>query len=531
MTTGQKRIYEYQADDSTYEQLNRSYLGIIPYGVYAGFDADIAGSTGLNLDILQATTGLKRVDVAGVEETVMGIIKTRQGVLIHEYDDIQLAITLTGADGRKDIIVCDHVYLQTTGGAVATYSVIEGVASGSPVAPSYDSKIQTLIGTLEMLPNETDVNSAIWTKATLPTLGGGDIAFRDRDNTFTKINTFSGVVNFSGNIVQSGVTTALFIDVTVDDLTINKTLVIDHSLTPISPHATLFELTIGDGNYFIVDDSVGFWVKEILGAATRGRRITIEVPDTSAILFDSVLGKVLLPDSWVNHGYTSFSTTVDGDIIELMADGTNWKILTTQNFHPDKPTLDGPNDFTHMQRWYDGGVVGSVSGQTKNPNGGGNHYINSLTHLGAMHNDWQSGTTITIVCLAEAGGIRHMMSEAPYAGAVKIKLGGDDVPIDTLFWSDTEAVVTLRYDDRLDLWVADAMHGFITDWANFVFDTSMTTVGGVNFPSYRVNWMTGRLEMRGMIQADGAISATVNIVNLTIPAWARPSVDKILQLP
>lgn len=132
----QKRIHDYRGPRSS-ENLNDHLVGIVPPGVYQGF----------------------QVSALGVISP--GVLLTAEGVRIEETEPIQLQIPV-GAPGlpRTDLVVCVHEYLKTVPPEPARYEVVTGVPGPSrPVPPLPANAI--LLATCRM-----EMGGEVWYTAT-----------------------------------------------------------------------------------------------------------------------------------------------------------------------------------------------------------------------------------------------------------------------------------------------------------------------------------------------------------------------------
>ena len=119
----QKISFQYRDPEDT-ELLNRRWEGIIDPGVKQGFEVTL-GSTGPN----PATTITIRA----------GVLVTNDYCRIEETEPIIDALPIpanASADPRWDLVVCEHRYLRSVPPPVATYAIIQGQASTTPMLPS-----------------------------------------------------------------------------------------------------------------------------------------------------------------------------------------------------------------------------------------------------------------------------------------------------------------------------------------------------------------------------------------------------------
>lgn len=165
----QKIYFNWEDDDST-KDLNHRTLGISEPGRYRGFD--FGSTSGLNLTLNHNTTGVNvtmfNTPTQSVEKR--GVILTKQGVVIHETDDIVLPIAAGHATlPRIDVVICEHEYVEVQGGSTATYYVVQGTPATNPVAPTLTQpQIKTILGQILVPAGATNLNNAVYTQADAP---------------------------------------------------------------------------------------------------------------------------------------------------------------------------------------------------------------------------------------------------------------------------------------------------------------------------------------------------------------------------
>lgn len=193
----QKRFWNWEDDDYTLSLNHRDLLSMPP-GLYAGFDAVLGAS--LTLQLVHSTTGIQITNLGKSLSNKWGMWRSKMGVFVHEDANINLAISAGDSTfPRIDLIVAEHEYSQVTGGASATYSVIEGTPAASPSAPSLtDANIQTIIGRIYIPANTTTLDEAgvIYTKERIPNYGNdSSIAHLDIEQLWTELQKFQIVTN------------------------------------------------------------------------------------------------------------------------------------------------------------------------------------------------------------------------------------------------------------------------------------------------------------------------------------------------
>lgn len=196
----QRRFWNYKDDDSTFD-LNFRELGIFEAGRYRGFDPLLAA--GLTLELNHLATGVDKTQLDGVTVTRYGLWNSKQGVIVTEDTAINLTIAAGDpTDPRIDLIVGQHQYIATTGGAVAIYLVIQGTPAPNPVAPALTlPDLQVELGRLYVPAGMTDLNGTgvVYTQALVPDYSGDDtVAHTDRTNDFQALQIFEGFEQYAG---------------------------------------------------------------------------------------------------------------------------------------------------------------------------------------------------------------------------------------------------------------------------------------------------------------------------------------------
>lgn len=208
----QKIYWSFKDDDSTFN-LNRRFLGILDSGLYRGFDAALAA--GLNLTLVHTVNGVTEVEINQSATIDVGVLISRQGVVIKETSAIVLPISAGHATlDRIDLIICEHQYVQVTGGQPAVYSVIQGVPSATPVAPALTSpNKQIILGTLFVPATTTNLNGAgvIYTKADNPFFAGDtDVLKSNLKQNSAERKTFDKGIALTQDVATIGGTTITF---------------------------------------------------------------------------------------------------------------------------------------------------------------------------------------------------------------------------------------------------------------------------------------------------------------------------------
>lgn len=198
----QRRYWEYDADDKTID-LSAFLLGVHPPGLYRGFDFVPTADMTLRLD--HATTGFRYTDINKVQSSLTGMLKTPQGVLIHEDEAVTLSLQpANSSNPRIDLVVCTHEYVEISGGAQAIYEVITGSPSSNPVAPQLSSpNIQVAIGQVIIPAGVTALNKAgvVYTRSEPPFFANKQNVRLNGGQTIEGLKKFSTIPEAAGRKV------------------------------------------------------------------------------------------------------------------------------------------------------------------------------------------------------------------------------------------------------------------------------------------------------------------------------------------
>lgn len=165
-----QRVYWNWKDADLTADLNAWMHGMMPAGLYRGFDKG-AASTGWTLVLDHAVNGFTRVDENLTVSPLTGIIKSPQGSIISENDSISLPVQPADAAPRYDIVVCSHQHVEVVGGQPAVYSVIKGTPSNViPQPPAVaNPATDVIIGIITVPANASNINACTYTKSVTPT--------------------------------------------------------------------------------------------------------------------------------------------------------------------------------------------------------------------------------------------------------------------------------------------------------------------------------------------------------------------------
>lgn len=164
-----KIYWNYKEEDSTL-LLNQFLNGILPPGVYGGFDA--VPFDGSMLLRLSQNNAVEEISIAGTSKKI-GVIKTKQGVIVAEDTQVELLIDPTTTLPRIDIITIQHQYQAVINASIPFYSIIKGTPALNPIPPSLTiPAYQMKIGELRLPANCNVLNTlgVEWLKELSPIL-------------------------------------------------------------------------------------------------------------------------------------------------------------------------------------------------------------------------------------------------------------------------------------------------------------------------------------------------------------------------
>lgn len=162
----QKRTFEFESDDSTFE-INQRLLEIVRPGLYHGFDPVLGAGLTLSLD--QNTTGKTVVDENELVTSKTGVYITKQGVIIREDAAINIPVDVGGSQPRIDLVVSEHLYTNVSGGQPAIYLIIKGTPSANPVKPILTNpNRQLILGEINIPANMSSLQDAEYIRPDQP---------------------------------------------------------------------------------------------------------------------------------------------------------------------------------------------------------------------------------------------------------------------------------------------------------------------------------------------------------------------------
>jgi len=500
----QLRYTNYKDDKSSFNN-NIKDIGIVPHGLYRGFDYD-ATSSGTTLVLSHTVNGYSITEIDGSVTSDLGVVRTRQGVMVVE----DAAVSITGltdnsleSDPRIDLIVLEHTYVETIGGTAAGYTQIIGTPGSSPVAPALtDDTIQVILGELYWPAGaaSTDDVGVVYTKAPAPffvdsdifvTKAGvqeitgrkrilhqiGDIATATLDlvsgsiynikattdsNMYSIANVGPNYINVIGVDVPFSGDTNYFKVYTLQKLRIvgggSGAIVVPNSVMHIEAGET-FELWDVSGQF-------GYSSNTYL--VTKGNAVLKNSPNK---LFAAMIG---------NKGTGTYGTNLvtiptTGDYIEV---ATNFTTIDTDGgilyFSSTDSLWDGVNTVTKAGRQ----LVVKITDSSG--------FVNGLQ----LRNTGTSTSTYKKIEFADGGGIRRVGNGA---SAVYLKL-----------LEETDKFIVLEY------------------WVNEQWIASGMTPDGVSPVQYSRQGNT--VFIRGVSYDAAPISVTTSVLLFTLPLGYNPSV-------
>lgn len=187
----QIRFQNYKRPLISYDENLRLFGSIAP-GRICGFDTmTIVG--GNTLSIAHAITGWVSTNLDGSAHSIRGITQSRQGNFIHEDAAIQINVDFNAtANDRIDLFVMEHTFLDSPGGAAATYSIIKGVLTGAQEPALSNSLLQVIVGRFLIKAGAVDHTNTVYEPAEPRMVGGANALTKYSEN---EIQDGTSIVN------------------------------------------------------------------------------------------------------------------------------------------------------------------------------------------------------------------------------------------------------------------------------------------------------------------------------------------------
>lgn len=168
----QRVFWNWKDDDKTID-LIRWLTGMIPNGVYNGFE--FSPTADLNFTFIHTATGYKYTKPDYTDSDFIGTLMTRQGAIITEDESITFPIDENTDDhDRIDTIYLSYLYEEVEGGTPGVYSYVKGTPSATPTAPVVpNSNTDLIIGYLFVPRHTSTLNASgvTFTKNKVPNFG------------------------------------------------------------------------------------------------------------------------------------------------------------------------------------------------------------------------------------------------------------------------------------------------------------------------------------------------------------------------
>jgi hypothetical protein len=303
----QRRFWNYLDNDSTFDMNLREFM-LRDAGRYRGFDLQSASLLTTELTLGQAS-GTQPVSIGQVLQPLTGAWLSNQGVLVTENAAITIAFGANATSNpRIDLVIGRHEYVATVGGAVATYSVVQGTAAANPVAPALPLPLKdVIIGRIYVPAGTTLGIDVTYTPEPVPDHAGDDtIAHIDRLNTWSAHQIFNGVYGDVGVAkIDAGGVINIGLSSYFDGITWFRAL----------PHANILILVPGTATI----SADGFYeINSIAGGSTASRDLTVL---SYAPLKINAGGSIFV--SSLSDAYVPFLGT-----IALTKFKTNWALMS-----------------------------------------------------------------------------------------------------------------------------------------------------------------------------------------------------------
>jgi len=187
----QRRFWNWKDDDLTID-IDQWLIGIVDSGRFRGFDPVLGGTMTLTLN--HATTGAIRVGIDKLYTSKFGVLATKQGLIVQEYDPVDLVVPTTPSGKyRKGVVIFTHEYTTVVGGQEGLYSIIWSALTnvGDDLDfPALDSETtQTILGYITLPENCTALNNAgvVYTQGKIPSFAN-QADFIEKTNGFFLTN-------------------------------------------------------------------------------------------------------------------------------------------------------------------------------------------------------------------------------------------------------------------------------------------------------------------------------------------------------
>lgn len=185
---------------------NHRMVGAISPGVYRGFDS-VTPQAGTILAFSHAVTGIRKTGLGGTVSNPMSLVVTSAGVFVYEDAPIEVSVGFNGGNSstRIDLLIMTHSYIDSDGGATASYSVISGQTGVAKEPTISNPAIQTAIGFIIVPGLATNHGQTTFIRLPVPKAGGqGAYSTEDGENNLLYPSTNVYTSDFD-NIFRPGI--------------------------------------------------------------------------------------------------------------------------------------------------------------------------------------------------------------------------------------------------------------------------------------------------------------------------------------
>ena len=501
-------------DDDLTASLNKANQTAIPSGLYKGFAWD--GAVSLVANFAHTTNGTTVVNSDDPITTIsnVGEWRTKQGGIVQETSAIGVTFDAPSTLNRIDLVVGQHKYIESVGGASATYLVIKGTEGASPVAPVLTiPEQQVILGQMYIPGGGVELEDSTYTISPVPNFNNDDtIAHLDRTQTFLEENVISQMTAEYGvcyldvagskiDLSKDSLGVSLVGDVLRRNLKKNKFLLgiitaLPTTITSIEPYPHEFTLEAKEIEFITFSPLIL----------------------SGSLFFEHHFNDVEIPT------ISSFKLLTIQDTLGTGSFPNTWKLI-----NGGEATINGSNAFTAINSWDK--VTGSINGDEVVLHSDGGNFVEvpttPSTNIVKGIEAFRAGTYMVLKGDGEPLHLVHNTSDP-----ITKKLW---LPHGKAFTSFSDNEIFLFVED-VDYWRLVGTYNQVDNW-HYVGDA--TTGMGTTFSGYANSGFNGNLSFRMMDSNNIQFSGQVNKIDLTtasnnqlftLPIGYRPlnSVQKLV---
>lgn len=504
-------------DDDLTASLNKANQGSIPSGRYYGF-VWVDTSPSLIATFEHVDNGMTIIDSDSPITRIEGVgeWRTKQGGIIQETASITATFDAPGTLDRIDLLVGQHQYVQSVGGAVATYVVIKGIEGANPIAPSLTlPNEQTVLGQMYIPGGGVDLTDAKFTVAPKPDFGGDlTVAHLDRTQTFDEENRISQLT------CEFGV---CFLDVSNNRIDLSK------DASGVALVGDTLRKNIKKNKFVL--QAITATPTTITSIIPYPHEFSLEAKEIEIFTFSPL---VLSGSLFYEHHFNPVQIPVLSSfklltIQDTLGSGTllnTWKVI-----NGGEATINGENKFTAINSWAKN--TGSIGANDVVAHNDAGNFIeipttpSNKTIKGITGFNSDGGTFLAIKGDGEPLELIH-----DTADPVTKKLW---LPHGRSFTSFSEDEVFLFVED-IDYWRLVGTYNQVDDW-HYVGDA--TTGLGTTFADYSNTSIVNQLRFRKLagnkVELKGSVNKNVltnplNTIVFNLPTGYIPSSFNIFSL-